>query len=99
MERDYQHEQLAKQKQQDRFASTVVIGMDSAYIFNEIDREIERLQQVRLILIGIEGPRVAAFTKKKPTSAKSRMSEAGRVAVAAAQRKRWAEAKKGQNLA
>jgi len=70
-------------------------------IFAEIDSEIGRLQQVKLLLTdavvkkGPGRPRRDATTKAAPVKPKRRkMSVAARAKIAAAQKARWARAKK-----
>ena len=59
-------------------------------ILIELDAEIVRLQQARRLLTGGKGE-LARSAKK---SARRRMSRQGRANIIAAQKKRWAKAKK-----
>jgi hypothetical protein len=73
--------------------------MDTTQILTRLDEEIARLQQVRALLTG-------ESTKRKPgrpstqaakvalPAKKRTMSAEGRARIAAAQRARWAKAKK-----
>ena len=70
-------------------------------IIQEIDAEITRLQQARVLLLG--GSSVAPKKKSvgrpttaKPTARKRRLSAEGRKRIADAMRKRWAERRKQQ---
>jgi hypothetical protein len=58
--------------------------MDSAQIIAALDSEIARLQQVRAVLAG------GSTAPKRRT-----LSAVARAKIAAAQRKRWAKAKRG----
>lgn len=76
--------------------------MDTTAIIQEIDLEIARLEQARTLLNGTptrskRGPKPAsAITFSFGTNVKPRrtMSAEGRARIAAAQRARWAKAKK-----
>lgn len=79
--------------------------MDTTEILAQIDSEISRLQQAKSLLSG-----TTTTTRKKrgrnkvriavvPVIAKKRtMSPEGRARIAAAQKKRWAKAKKSNRL-
>jgi hypothetical protein len=61
--------------------------METTHILAEIDSEIARLQQVRALLSGHSA-------KPKSTGKKRHMSAEARARIAAAQKARWAKAKK-----
>jgi hypothetical protein len=66
--------------------------METKGILAEIDAEIRRLEQVREILTGKDGrPGTKAVA---PTRKKRRLSPEARARIAAAQKARWAKAKK-----
>lgn len=74
--------------------------MMNAHILAAIDLEIEHLQQARAILLGnVPSHKPAKKSLGRPKKnaevklAKRVMSEAGRKAIAAAQKKRWAAKK------
>ena len=73
--------------------------MDTNQIIAELDSEIARLQQVKAILSGATTTK-AARKKRGPNKVKvalakkHRMSPEGRARIAAAQKARWAKAKK-----
>lgn len=70
-------------------------------ILAEIDGEIARLRQARDLLTGVSVKRGPGRPKSIATTAtptkrrRSRMSAEGRARIAAAQKARWAKAKKG----
>lgn len=67
--------------------SPIITGMDlEALVQNNIDAEISRLEKARALLTGHTAPLKRG--KRKPMSAE------GRARIAAAQKKRWAKAKK-----
>ena len=68
-----------------------LLGMTMNDLLSSIDSEIVRLQQVRALLAG-----TGSRTVKRGRSVKKKhtVSAAGRAAIAAAQRKRWAKQKK-----
>jgi hypothetical protein len=74
--------------------------MDTAEILQTIDAEIARLEQVRALLNGHTAPvkrgrpigSNATTTTKAP---RRKMSAEGRARIVAAQKARWAKAKKG----
>jgi hypothetical protein len=68
--------------------------MDTTAILSEIDSEIDRLEKAKALLSGIttKGLKpVALGTKAKP---RRKISAEGRARIAAAQKARWAKAKK-----
>jgi len=74
-------------------------------IIQEIDAEITRLQQARVLLLGGEisapkknspGRPAAAAKAPKASKRKRRLSAEGRKKIADAMRKRWAERRKQQ---
>ena len=70
--------------------------MDVTEIVAELDAEIARLQHVKGLLLG-EGSGTGngrGAVKAKPAAKKRTMSAAGRAAIAAAQKARWAKQKK-----
>jgi hypothetical protein len=75
--------------------------MHISEIIVEIDAEIARLQQVKTLLNGTTvkpGPGRPAGTSKDSTPKKSTHSPEGLAKIAAAQRARWANAKKSKQL-
>ena len=58
-------------------------------IIIEIDKEIERLRQVRALLTGVESNHVGKKTRMLSPEARKRIVDA--------QKKRWAKVKKQQN--
>jgi hypothetical protein len=68
--------------------------MDTSKLVADIDAEIERLQQARALLNGAEAKRKPGRSAKKTTPKKRTMSAEGRARIAAAQKARWAKAKK-----
>jgi hypothetical protein len=73
--------------------------MDTTQILTQLDEEIARLQQVRALLTGEptkrKPGRPSTRAAKVALPAKKRtMSAEGRARIAAAQRARWAKAKK-----
>jgi hypothetical protein len=72
--------------------------MNTTEILAHIDQEIARLEQVKAVLSGVPTKRKPGRPSSKPGkagSAKKRtMSAEGRARIAAAQRARWAKAKK-----
>jgi hypothetical protein len=77
--------------------------MDTAEILAEIDIEIQRLQHARTALNGTVVKRGPGRPKGSANGASSTapkrrvMSAAGRARIAAAQKTRWAKAKKSAN--
>ena len=76
-----------------------IIRMETSAILAAIDEEIERLQQVRELLVGGDGTRRGRplarsfpFGDNKPRKKRFLSAEA-RAKIAAAQRKRWAKQK------
>jgi len=74
--------------------------MDTTEIIDTLDAEIARLEQVRTLLNGHTAPvkrgRPIASNATTTTKAPRRkMSAEGRARIAAAQKARWAKAKKG----
>jgi hypothetical protein len=63
--------------------------MNTDEIVQNIEAEISRLEKVRALLIGHTPP----LKRGLPPRKRSTMSAEGRARIAAAQRKRWAEAK------
>ena len=63
--------------------------MNATQIIIEIDKEIERLTQVRMLLTGVNGNRLV----KKPRN----LSPEARQRIVDAQKRRWAKAKKQHN--
>jgi topoisomerase IA-like protein len=70
--------------------------MNIAELLSSVDSEIARLQEARALLAGQDGH--SARRGKKPAK-KHKMSAAGRAAIAAAQRKRWAKQKRAAKKA
>jgi hypothetical protein len=68
--------------------------METKEMLARIDAELSRLQQVRSILIGgaKDGRKIKTASKSAPQ--KRRSSAEARAKIAAAQRARWARAKK-----
>ena len=67
--------------------------MDTAAIIEQIDAEIERLEKVKALLTG---ETIAARRGRPPGSGMKRtLSPEARAKIAAAQKKRWAKAKRG----
>jgi hypothetical protein len=79
--------------------------MDTKEILAHIDTEIARLQQVKGILSGStttrkkRGPNKAKVTSTPVLVKKRTMSAEGRAKIAAAQKARWAKAKKATKKA
>jgi hypothetical protein len=72
--------------------------MNVTRIVAEIDTEIQRLQQLRTLLVGVGKPgrgRPKGSTNK-PARKKRRLSPEGRKRIAEAMKKRWAERRKQQ---
>lgn len=69
--------------------------MDTEFIIGEIDAEIARLQTARTILAQAVTASAAPTPVSKPSR---RLSKVARERIAAAQRKRWAAAKKASTL-
>jgi hypothetical protein len=69
-------------------------SMETSKLLAEIDAEIARLQQARALLNGKEVKRQPGRPAKKTTAKKRTMSAEGRARIAAAQKARWANAKK-----
>jgi hypothetical protein len=61
-----------------------------AYNHQDIDAEISRLEKVRALLSGHTAP----LKRGMPPEKSSTMSAEGRARIAAAQKKRWAKAKR-----
>lgn len=82
--------------------------MNTSSILQQIDEEISRLQQAKVILTGIDGkrgpgrPKASHIASKsvaaKPVKQRS-MSAEGKAKVAAAQKARWAKLKKAAKTA
>jgi hypothetical protein len=84
--------------------------MDTNEILAQIDTEISRLQQAKSLLSGttttkqnpqkkLGRPAAATLNIAAPIAAKRTMSPEGRARIAAAQKKRWAKAKKAAKKA
>jgi hypothetical protein len=71
--------------------------MYTVELLSSIDSEIARLKEVHALLVGDNGHRTPR--KVKPAKKRHTMSAAGRAAIAAAQRKRWAAQKKAAKKA
>ncbi len=69
------------------------LRMDTATIIEQIDAEIERLEKAKAIITG----ETVAARRGRPTgtSKKRTLSPEARAKIAAAQKKRWAKARKG----
>jgi hypothetical protein len=74
--------------------------MQVGHIISVIDSEIERLQQARSLLLGVDGKKVknrgvlAAPKAAKKATRKHRLSAEGRQRLSEALKKRWAERRK-----
>jgi hypothetical protein len=73
--------------------------MNTSQILTSIEEEITRLRKVRALLSGVETPTTRLKPGRKPaktteTIKKRVMSVEGRARIAAAQKARWAKAKK-----
>ena len=68
--------------------------MEISKIVEELEAEIARLTQVRNLLAGGNGDNVPSLVVTRKTRKKRVMSAEARERIAAAQRKRWAAAKK-----
>jgi len=68
--------------------------MDTSKLVADIDAEIERLQQARALLNGAEAKRKPGRAANSTSPKKRTMSAEGRARIAAAQKARWAKAKK-----
>jgi hypothetical protein len=68
--------------------------MDTATMLEEVEKEINRLQQVAELLRG--GTSTSSKRKGKGKGSRKPMSAEARAKIAAAQRKRWAKAKKAE---
>jgi hypothetical protein len=70
--------------------------MQTSHIIEQIDAEIKRLQQAKSLLIGATAKRGPGKPAKTSIAApkKRQMSPEGRAKIAAAQKARWAKAKK-----
>ena len=70
--------------------------MDTAQIVQAIDAEIDRLSKARALLTGHTGPlkRGFALSGDAPVPKRRKLSAEGRARIAAAQKARWAKAKK-----
>jgi len=74
--------------------------MNTNEILSQIDTEIARLQQVKSLLSGTtttkakRGPKKAHIAPTPITTRKRTISAEGRLRIAAAQKARWAKAKK-----
>jgi hypothetical protein len=84
-------------------ASDYNIFMNLDAVLSAIDSEISRLQQARAVLAGTpstvvkKGPgRPKKLATAAPAAKKRTMSAEGRIRIAAAQKKRWAAAKKAK---
>jgi hypothetical protein len=64
--------------------------MDTARLLEEVENEISRLQQVATLLRGGDTKHSPKRRGRKPMSAEARAK------IAAAQKKRWAKAKKAE---
>ena len=80
--------------------------MDTKEIIVQIDTEIARLQQVRGILSGttttkakLGRPKKASLALAAPIAAKRILSPEARAKIAAAQKARWAKARKAKKAA
>uniref|UniRef100_A0A372ILS1 Uncharacterized protein n=1 Tax=Paracidobacterium acidisoli TaxID=2303751 RepID=A0A372ILS1_9BACT len=62
--------------------------MDTANLIPELNKEIARLREARNLLAGTSSPKGAKASKKRTLSAEARAR------IAAAQKKRWAKARK-----
>lgn len=75
--------------------------MDLSALLTQIDREISRLQQARAALHALDGVPAKRGsgrpkgTVQKAAAKKRTLSPEARARMAAAQKKRWAKAKKG----
>jgi hypothetical protein len=65
----------------------IISGMNLEAIVQDIDAEISRLEKARALLTGHTAP-------LKPAKKRRTMSAEGRARIAAAQKKRWAKAKR-----
>jgi hypothetical protein len=75
--------------------------MQIADIITEVDAEIARLQQAKALLTDTtvkRGPGRAAGSPKESTPKKNTHSPEGLARIAAAQKKRWANARKSKQL-
>jgi hypothetical protein len=76
--------------------------LNSQEILEQIDAEISRLQQVKALLQGANGHQPSAVARHSqsaasaPARVKRVLSPEARKKIAAAQRKRWANARKAQ---
>jgi hypothetical protein len=73
--------------------------MDLSNILNEIDKQIAQLQQAKALLTDSSAPRKVgrpgkAVTVKAAASGRKPLSAEAKARIAAAQKKRWAKAKK-----
>jgi hypothetical protein len=67
--------------------------METKGVLAEIDAEIRTLEQVRALLVG-DAKSGRRHGKKAATSKKRRLSPEARARIAAAQKARWAKARK-----
>jgi hypothetical protein len=65
-------------------------------IISTIDAELVSLQQARALIAGIGSSAPLGKKGGRPKKAKGGLSAAGRARIAEAQRRRWAEKKKGE---
>jgi hypothetical protein len=69
--------------------------MDTEALVAEIDAEIDRLQKAKALLTGQTAPlKRGRKPATKPGSGRRTMSPEGRARIVAAQKARWAQAKK-----
>jgi hypothetical protein len=68
--------------------------MDLEAILQTIDEEIERLSKARALLTGNVAPSKRGLPQAAATRKPGTMSPEGRARIAAAQRARWAKARK-----
>lgn len=78
--------------------------MDTSQLLEELDREIERLREVRSLLVGDSGGWASSGRKSgRPAQQKAPVkrvwSAEARAKIAAAQKKRWARQKAGAKAA
>jgi hypothetical protein len=71
--------------------SSIITGMNLNAIVHDIDAEISRLEKARALLTGHTAPLKRAVA---PAGKRGTMSAEGRASIAAAQRLRWAKAKR-----
>lgn len=68
--------------------------METKGVLAEIDAEIQRLEQVRALLVGNAKDGRRGKKAAKSASKKRRLSQEARARIAAAQKARWAKARK-----